>query len=189
MHPAAYFPNQNEYDFAPHSPYPAVPVTPQTQIFGSNQLTSPGQHQADFEGQINESDPRKRQRCEVDINNTSSQSKDSKPTDDQDLTKDVEYILAQHLEKLGFPVYNGRKEIVGFYREAANEIGVGRFFPLSQNESEFSARQKEEATRVLEEAIARKSAAVHSIKDWGSLSSMLDHAMVYDWSKDFGGHA
>lgn len=182
----SYFPGNIEYDYPPQSQYNAasVPVTPQNRVFQNpaspHPHPNPSPHQHHRQGLSDEAVPRKRQRSDTDTNTNWPQQKEHASI------KSVEYILAKHFEKLGFPVYNGSKEIVGFYRESSNEIGVGRFIPLSQDEDEFSNTDKEEATRILTEAIARKNPAVHCIKDWGSIQTMFDHAMVYDWSKDFG---
>jgi hypothetical protein len=45
-----------------------------------------------------------------------------------------------------------------------------------------------QATEILEEAVATNSEAVHALKDWGNISNLLDHALVYDWSRgEIGG--
>ena len=56
-----------------------------------------------------------------------------------------------------------------------------------------------QATRILEDAVAKRSVAMKDLKDWESLSSMVDNALMadresnnalsYDWSKDFGDHS
>lgn len=104
--------------------------------------------------------------------------------------KKVEYILAKQFKslrtglQLGFPAFNSEKVIVGFYRESTMKVGVGRFVPLSKHKDEFGPRQMAQATLFLEDAIENNSSAVHSLRDWGSLQSMIDHALVYAWSKD-----
>jgi hypothetical protein len=75
--------------------------------------------------------------------------------------------------------------IIGFYRESNTEIGVGQFSPLSQHKDELGLEDIAEANHNLNEALAQKSHALHCKKDWGSVVSMIDHAMVYDWSADF----
>ena len=108
--------------------------------------------------------------------------------------KKVEYILAKQFksirtgEQLGFPAFNSEKVIVGFYRESSMKVGVGRFVPLSRHKDEFGPRQIAQATLFLEDAIENHSNAVHSLQDWGSLQSMIDHALVYAWSKDLSTH-
>uniref|UniRef100_A0A7S2MLS8 Uncharacterized protein n=1 Tax=Helicotheca tamesis TaxID=374047 RepID=A0A7S2MLS8_9STRA len=104
----------------------------------------------------------------------------------------VEYILAKQYKSLrtgnvlGFPAFNAAKEILGFYRESSMKVGIGHFTPISRHKDEFGPSELEQATRILEDAIAKKSQAVHAMKDWGSLYSLIDHALVYDWSKDLG---
>lgn len=104
--------------------------------------------------------------------------------------KKVEYILAKQFksirtgEQLGFPAFNSEKVIIGFYRESTMKVGVGRFVPLSKHKDEFGPRQMAQATLFLEDAIENNNSAVHSLRDWGSLQSMIDHTLVYAWSKD-----
>ena len=104
---------------------------------------------------------------------------------DNGTSKQAEHILAKQFvsmngTKLGLPVFNPNKELLGFYRES--EVGEGSFSPLNQNI--VTPREVQHVTFLLEEAISQNNPAVHSLKDWGSLAQMLDHAMVYDWSKD-----
>ena len=90
-------------------------------------------------------------------------------------------------ERLGFPAYSANKEILGFYREAAGKVGVGQFVAISRHRNDFGPLEILQATEILEEAIAKKSRAVHSLKEWGTIANLLDHALVYDWSKDMSG--
>mmetsp|Transcript_27332 Transcript_27332/g.38445 ORF Transcript_27332/g.38445 Transcript_27332/m.38445 type:complete len:788 (-) Transcript_27332:1140-3503(-) len=105
---------------------------------------------------------------------------------------EVEYVLAKQFksmrtgERLGFPAYSAAKELLGFYRESSMRVGVGQFVPISRLRDDFGHVELLQATQVLEEAIAKKSEAVHALKDWGSISNLIDHALVYDWSKDMG---
>jgi hypothetical protein len=105
---------------------------------------------------------------------------------------DVEYVLAkQHKslrtgEILGFPAYSASREIVGFYRESGNKVGVGEFVPISRHARDFGPMEIMQASEILSDAIAKKSKAVHALKDWGTISNLLDHALVYDWTKDIG---
>lgn len=102
---------------------------------------------------------------------------------DATMEAEVAYVLAKQYkalrtgEHLGFPAYSTTKEILGFYRES-------KFHPLSRHRDDFGPMQVLEANEILEDAIAKKSEAVHDLKDWGSISNLLEHAMVYDWSKD-----
>jgi hypothetical protein len=106
---------------------------------------------------------------------------------------EVEYVLVKQYkalrtgERLGFPAYSADKEILGFYRESVGKVGVGQFIAISQHRNDFGPLEILQATEILEEAIAKKSRAVHSLKDWGTIANLLDHALVYDWSKDISG--
>ena len=105
---------------------------------------------------------------------------------------EVEFVLAKQYkalrsgERLGFPAYNANKEILGFYRESSTKVGVGQFIPISRHRNDFGPLEIMQATEILEDALEKKSDAVHALKDWGSISNLLDHALVYDWSKDIG---
>ncbi|KAG7346016.1 hypothetical protein IV203_005083 [Nitzschia inconspicua] len=116
-------------------------------------------------------------------------------SEDESRESEVEYVLAKQYkalrtgERLGFPAYSANKEILGFYRDASGKVGVGQFVPISRHSTEFGPLEIMQATEILEDAIAKKSAAVHALKDWGTISNLLDHALVYDWSKDIGGNS
>jgi hypothetical protein len=91
-------------------------------------------------------------------------------------------------ERLGFPAYSATKEILGFYRESHSKVGVGHFIPISRHREDFGPLEIMQATEILEEAVATDSEAVHALKDWGNISNLLDHALVYDWSRgEIGG--
>lgn len=111
----------------------------------------------------------------------------SPPDDDSsDDESKVEYVLAKQYkssqtgEPLGFPAYSAQKEIIGFFRESG--VGVRNFCPIRR--FSFGPKERRQATEILQEAMVKNSMAVHSLKNWGSLASLLDHALVYDWSKD-----
>lgn len=106
---------------------------------------------------------------------------------------EVEYVLAKQYkalrtgERLGFPAYSADKEILGFYSESSGKVGVGQFSPIARHRNDFGPLEIMQATEILEDAIAKKSGAVHSLKDWGgSIANLLDHALVYEWGKDIG---
>lgn len=112
--------------------------------------------------------------------------------DEDNRESEVEYVLAKQFkalrtgERLGFPAYSANKEILGFYREIAGKMGAGSFVPISQHRHDFGPLEIMQATEILDDAIAKKSETVHALKDWGSVAALLDHAMVFDWSKDIG---
>jgi len=104
---------------------------------------------------------------------------------------EVEYVLAKQYkssrtgQRLGFPAYSAGKEILGFYRESTS-LGAGQFVPITQHSEDFGPFEIMQATEILEDAMSSKSDAVHALKDWGSISSLIDHCLVYDFSKDIG---
>lgn len=106
---------------------------------------------------------------------------------------DVEYVLAKQFKslrtgsQLGFPAYSSSRLLLGFYRESSSKAGVGQFVPLSAHADEFGPAETEQATRILDEAANKGSPALHALRDWGSVANLVDHALVYDWSKDIGG--
>ncbi len=104
---------------------------------------------------------------------------------------EVEYVLAKQYkalrtgERLGFPAYSETKEIIGFYREQPG--GAARqFSPISRHRSDFGPLEILQATEILEDAIKKKSEAVHTLKDWGTIDNVLNQALVYDWRQDIG---
>jgi len=103
---------------------------------------------------------------------------------------EVEYVLAKQYKtlrngtRLGFPAFNPQKEILGFFREGNGKIGVGQFVPISHHCDDFGPLEILQASEILEDFIAKKSDAVHYLKDHASITSLLDAALVYDWSKD-----
>merc|ERR1719215_494404 len=103
----------------------------------------------------------------------------------------VEYVLAKQFKslfngsRLGYPAFNKSKAIVGFYKESTIKVGVGRFVAIQKHKNEFGPRQMAQATIQLEDAIENDSSAVHSLREWGSLESMIDHVIVYAWRHDF----
>ena len=105
------------------------------------------------------------------------------PTRDQ-----IFYILAKAFksvstnEKLGFPCYNSNKEMIGFVREN-NQKGFGQFVPITNYSSEFGPMEMAQATRILEGAIANQNPALHSRETHSSVYSLIDHALVYDYSR------
>jgi hypothetical protein len=109
------------------------------------------------------------------------------------LESEVEFVLAkqyksmQTSERLGFPAYSVSKELLGFYRESSTKVGVGQFVPIRHLAHEFGPLEVMQATEILEEALATNSDAVHALKDWGSINNLIDHALVYDWTKDIDG--
>lgn len=112
--------------------------------------------------------------------------------EDESRESEVEFVLAKQYkalrtgERLGFPAYSGNKEILGFYREQVGSGGARQFSPISRHRNDFGPLEIMQATEILEDAIKKKSDAVHSLKDWGSIDNLLNQALVYDWRQDIG---
>lgn len=120
---------------------------------------------------------------------------DYKVSDQSSRESEVEYVLAKQYKsmrsggRLGFPAYSASKEILGFYRENDTKVGVGQFVPIENHADDFGPPEIRQATEILEKAIENKNEAVHALKDWGTISNLMDHALVYDWSKNIGSDA
>jgi hypothetical protein len=102
---------------------------------------------------------------------------------------EVEYVLAKQYkslrsgERLGFPAYSVKMEILGFYQEECR-----RFVPISLQPDFATLETRQQAANILQDAIATKSEAVYTLTEWGSIDNLLDHALVFDWSKDISGN-
>lgn len=107
----------------------------------------------------------------------------SSPSTSSNRECDVEYLLAKQFkslrtgERLGFPAYSSSKELLGFYQDPC------KFIPICRLSTDFGSVEKRQATEILEQAMSAFSDSVHSIKQWGSITNMLNHALVYEWSK------
>lgn len=103
---------------------------------------------------------------------------------------EVEYVLAKQYKtlrngtRLGFPAFSASKEILGFFREGNGKVGVGQFVPIIHHCDDFGPLEILQASEILEDFIAKKSDAVFCLKDHANITSLLDAALVYDWSKD-----
>eukprot|EP00977_Amphora_coffeiformis_P026121 scaffold24070_cov92-Amphora_coffeaeformis.AAC.3 len=108
-----------------------------------------------------------------------------------DLESEVEYVLARQYkslrtgERLGFPAYSVDRFILGFYRDSPRNAGLRQLIPIS--DEDFGPSEKLQAKKILDEAISSNSGAVQSVKECGSIASVLDRCLVYDFSKDIGG--
>ena len=149
----------------------------------------------------------------VDARVAEDEDVDDDPDDDDTHESNVEYVLAKQYKSLrtgqhlGFPAFSVRKKILGFYREtpsppsgldASGSVAAGSSRPplQDQHHHHFVALRRDsvdydeivqQAEVVLQKAFDSNSEALHALKDWGSIRSMVDHALVYDWSKDMGG--
>lgn len=102
--------------------------------------------------------------------------------DDEEEEERVEFIVARSFkssrtgESLGFPAYSGDQQLIGFYNQGGN--GLHRFVPASD---EFSGpKELALAAKVLEQA----GDAVQSRSEHVSVFSMINHALVYEFSRD-----
>ena len=107
---------------------------------------------------------------------------------DEPTREDMFYILAKPFksvstgEKLGFPSYNAGKEMIGFVCES-NQKGFGQFVPITDYSADFGPTEMAQATRILEGAITNQNPALHSREMHTSVYSLIDHALVYDYSR------
>lgn len=116
----------------------------------------------------------------------------SQSFDEENRETEVAYILAKQYnatrtgEKLGYPAFSESKELLGFYHESSKRVGVDRFIPISQHRDDFGPLEMVHASQILSNAIESKDKAVHALKDWGSIENLIDHVLVYEWSKGLG---
>ena len=107
---------------------------------------------------------------------------------DEPTREDMFYILAKPFksvstgEKLGFPSYNVGKEMIGFVCES-NQKGFGQFVPITDYSADFGPTEMAQATRILDSAITNQNPALHSREMHTSVYSLIDHALVYDYSR------
>jgi len=101
---------------------------------------------------------------------------------------DVQYVFAKVFtslrtdKRLGFPAYSITKELLGFYREPSrgSGSGSGQFVTIHKYNDEFDQHNgMDKASRLLKEAILKRSPAVYALKDWESLSIMVEHALLW----------
>lgn len=97
----------------------------------------------------------------------------------------TQYKAFRNRERLGFPAYAANKELLGFYRDKT-ESGQYQFVPIDRYRDDFGPLELMQATEVLDNAMTNKSENVYSLKDWGSISNLLDNALVFAWSANEG---
>jgi hypothetical protein len=107
-----------------------------------------------------------------------------------DSTTEVEYVLARQFksvrtgERLGFPAFSATKHLLGFFHEPSVANCYGKFIPLTELSLDFGEAEKRQASLILEHAMEESNGAVHSTKQWGSMSNMLNHVLVYEWKSN-----
>eukprot|EP00522_Entomoneis_paludosa_P015027 CAMPEP_0172457494 /NCGR_PEP_ID=MMETSP1065-20121228/22650_1 /TAXON_ID=265537 /ORGANISM="Amphiprora paludosa, Strain CCMP125" /LENGTH=627 /DNA_ID=CAMNT_0013211281 /DNA_START=155 /DNA_END=2035 /DNA_ORIENTATION=- len=178
MPPQAYArPAQNhpgDFHSYPSQPMPQQQLHPQQQAAYQQQFFYPHDQQQSLAAKSSPRDP--------------SPLDDGKVASSIDRESEVEFVLAKQYksvrtgERLGFPAYSAVYELLGFYRESANKVGASHFVTLRPQD--FGPNEKQEAQKILEAAIENKSNAVHALKDWGSMARLIDHCLVYNFSKD-----
>jgi hypothetical protein len=106
----------------------------------------------------------------------------------EELESQVMYVLAKQYkslrtgQRLGFPAFNIDKEIIGFFPESSTKVGVEKFISIHHLKQDFGAFERDQASQALKDSIASRSEALHCIKDYDSVSSLLASALVFDWS-------
>lgn len=114
------------------------------------------------------------------------------PLRTQNREDEVAYVFAKQYksprtgEQCGFPAYNLDKELLGFYSDPTAGSGVAQFVPLGRYRDDFGPLEIMQATEALHDALDTKSELIYALKDWGSISNLLDNAFVHDWSKEMG---
>jgi hypothetical protein len=174
-------PKHNYRDYPIPSNFLPTPITPMSPVIGHPSALSQANH--------SDSD-RKRPIHQPEIVWNKNKRTNHDVPDNNEHLKRIEYVLAKHFRSpngdlLGFPVCDVNKELLGFFRES--DVGEGNFFPIPSDD-DFDAKQSADVKRILEEAITQRSDAVHRLRDCGSIASLFDHAMVYDWSREFSQH-
>ena len=211
----------NEFDqgFQPHNPYPTPPAMPgmpqpppsvmgvhqqihmpgqHPQQPGQHQQQQPGPHMPWMQPHVPGQNPKM---PHLQTPSVDQEDVIQRTMDDENRQADVKYVLAKQFKscrthnRLGFPAFSITKELLGFYKKSSVSMGA-RFVPIYKHSDEFGPSEIAQASRILEDAIAKRSLAVKDLKDWESLSSMVDSALMseretsnslsYDWSKDFG---
>jgi hypothetical protein len=111
----------------------------------------------------------------------------------EEIQSQVAYVLAKQYkslmtgERLGFPAFNMSRDILGFYQESNTKVGMERFVPIHRLAPEFGPMERDQARHILSECIESKSDAVYFIKDFNSVTSLVDNALVYEWTKSYSG--
>jgi len=106
----------------------------------------------------------------------------------EELEDQVTYVLAKQYkslrsgQRLGFPAFNADRQIIGFFQDSASKIGMERFIPIRRLANDFGAVERDQAAQILRDAIESRSEALHCIKNYDSVTSLLASALVYDWS-------
>jgi len=121
------------------------------------------------------------------INHSSLSTIDASERDD--IKSEIEYVLAiQYKSSVtgyfhGFPTYNERHELLGFYEESRNNVGLAKFVPLTSiSNKDLTPVEVSQVTSLLLDAMKNNRESVYALKDWGTLSNLFDHVMIYEWS-------
>jgi len=123
------------------------------------------------------------------LNNHDDLREEQSTVESEHVQTEVAYVLAKQYKSpksgnlLGFPAYNTAKSLLGFYRESSTNVAVGQFTPITRLEHQFGATEQSQASRHLSDVIENTSKTLYVVNDWGSVASLIDHALVYDWSR------
>ena len=102
---------------------------------------------------------------------------------------EIRFILAKQFksirtgERLGFPAFNEANILLGFFVESNRKLGTATFVPI-EHFDEFGPNEIAQARSILDQAMDKYSQAVLDINSFHSLESMVDHALVYQWTKE-----
>ena len=100
----------------------------------------------------------------------------------------VRVILAKRFRpargttSLGYPAYDGAKNLVGLYRD--NGTGAPVFVPAGHPASLLEEADFPAASKAFDREIENKSACVHDLEKFSSLDSLKEAAFLYCYSKE-----
>ena len=83
---------------------------------------------------------------------------------------------------MGYPAYDGAKNLVGLYRD--NGTGAPVFVPAGHPASLLEDADFPAASKAFDREIENKSACVHDLDKFSSLDSLKEAAFLYCYSKE-----
>jgi len=99
---------------------------------------------------------------------------------------DVFYVLAKQYKSIhhnnkafGCPAFNITKVLLGFYSRSVSPGNHARFAPIHKYYNEFDQNELSQAKSILENAFESESGALYSMKNYGSLTNMVEDALDY----------
>ena len=119
------------------------------------------------------------QQSEEDFDRKSSQS-------------DVYFVLAKQYKSIhhnkkvyGCPAFSASRQLLGFYIKSPIQACHGRFVSIAKYYDDFGPNELLQAEYILQEAINSNTRALYDMKNYESLTSLVDHALNYD-GRDVG---